>query len=74
MSAFGDMVNLVHIYALDARPDVEACGYWEVDGRPVVNVQWRSAPNETRLDTILADRVRSEPEETYQSASPAASS
>jgi hypothetical protein len=60
----------VHIYALDARPDVvvlvdgvwhpgEARGYWDVDGQPVVNVQWRAAPGETRLDTFPADRVRS---------------
>jgi hypothetical protein len=60
----------VHIYALDARPDVEvqvdgvwypgeARGYWDRDGQPVVNVQWRAAANQTRLDTFPAARVRS---------------
>jgi hypothetical protein len=63
--------HLVHIYALDARPDVEvlvdgtwypgeARGYWDGDdGQAIIDVQWRSAPGQARIDGFPAERVRS---------------
>jgi hypothetical protein len=58
-----------HIYAAADRPDVEVLvdgtwhpgelrGWWDRDGRRLMNVSWRSAPGMTRLDTVPAERVR----------------
>ena len=59
----------MHVYRPAERPDVEVKvngmwwpaelrGWWEKDGVRLMNVQWRTAPGEVRLDTVPADRVR----------------
>lgn len=58
-----------HVYRPDERPDIEVevdgtwhpgelRGWWDRDGRRLVNVSWRPQAGITYIDTVPADRVR----------------